>query len=487
MKQATLLPLLLLLVALPAVAQDAAPEAPDSTAAFCLECLKIRVGPPRVIRGPFPDELDSAFSALALPDGSFRGFSSNSTAYAVDGADIWSMDGPRRQVLGPDPAGRISDCGRWINGVVRSAGQVFALVHQEYGCDYANSQTHKSMGLAASTDDGLHWTDLGTIISGTTAPKTGATTGEGDCTWVDGHDGYRYAYCLRLTDWQTVVARARVESPVPGAWRKFNEGLWNEPGLGGDATAIGFFGMGSAYIGPFDRVALVVNDLSFAGLRLSFSADKVTFESLAEPLLPIDGEAWLRPAATDLIAYPSIVNPDRGGNDVGAEFLLSYIYVPPGEDFDRRYLIFHEVSLSMAERPLDIQTGIGLGRWRDAGSGALRTSSGPAIERGSDYRFDRLLGYLATTAPDKAASVRLEECAGISGDRLDYFVAVEGECARQGYRSVRTAGWAFDEARPDTIPLYGCIGADTTHFASNDPACEEIGTVETRLGFAFRE
>lgn len=487
MKQATLLSLLLVLVALPAAARDASADAPDAAAAFCLECLSVRLGPPRVIRGPFPDELDSPFSALALPDGSFRGFSSNSTAYAVDGADIRSMDGPRRPVLGPDPAGRISDCGRWINGVAKSAGQVFALVHQKHGCNYRNSQTHKSMGVAASADDGLHWTDLGTIISGTTAPKAGATTGEGDCTWVDGHDGYRYAYCLRLSDWQTVVARAPVERLVPGAWRKYHEGEWNEPGLGGTATAIGPFGRGSAYIEPFDRVALVVNDRSFAGLRLSFSADRVNFESLAEPLLPIDGEAWLRPAATDLIAYPSIVNPENGGNDVGADFLLSYVYVPPGEDFDRRYLIFHEVSLSMGERPLDIQTGIGLGRWRDAASGAFRTSSGPAIERGSDYRFDGLLGYLATTAPGAAPGVRLEECDGDSGGRPDYFIGVEGACARRGYRSVRTAGWAFDQPRPGTVPLYVCVTADATHFISNDPACEAMGTVETRLGFALGE
>lgn len=485
MKQATFLSLLLVLIALPAEAQDSSAGAPAVTPAFCLECLSVRVGPPRVIRGPFPDELDSAFSALVLPDGSFRGFSSNSTAYAVDGADIRSMDGARRQVLGPAPAGRISDCGRWINGVVRLTGQVFALVHQEHNCDYANSQTHKSMGVAVSADDGLHWTNLGTIISGTTAPKAGATTGEGDCTWVDGHDGYRYAYCLRLSDWQTVVARAPAERPEPGAWNKFHDGEWNEPGLGGDATAIGFFGMGSGYVEPFDRIALVVNDLSFAGLRLSVSADKLNFESLAAPLVPIDGEEWRRPAATGLIAYPSIINPEDGSNDVGPNFILSYVYVPPGEDFDRRYLVFHEVGLSMGEGPLDIQTGIGLGRWRDAASSAFRTSSGPAIAPGSDYRFDRLLGYLATSPPDAAASVRLEECA-VDG-RPDYFVAVEGECARQGYRSVRTAGWAFDEARHGTVPLYGCIGADATRFNAIDPACEKMGTVETRLGFVFRE
>ena len=32
--------------------------------------------------------------------------------------------------------------------------------------------------------------------------------GAGDCTIVDGEDGYFYAYCLRARDWRTIVARA---------------------------------------------------------------------------------------------------------------------------------------------------------------------------------------------------------------------------------------------------------------------------------------
>src|SRR5690606_27799756 len=157
-------------------------------------------------------------------------------------------------------------------------------VHQESICNYGpGGQTHKSMAIATSVDDGLTWTDLGTVITGTDSPRPGSTTGEGDCTMVDGRDGYLYAYCLRNSDWQTIVARAPASDPTD--WRKYYEGGWSQPGLGGEATAIGFIGPGAGYLHDRGWVATVTTDPWFEGLRLSLSKDKVTFVDLDEPLL----------------------------------------------------------------------------------------------------------------------------------------------------------------------------------------------------------
>jgi hypothetical protein len=73
------------LIALAVVATAAAAETGGANSELCIECLRVRVGPPIVIRGPFPDELDAPFAALKLADGSFRGFSANGTTYAIDG------------------------------------------------------------------------------------------------------------------------------------------------------------------------------------------------------------------------------------------------------------------------------------------------------------------------------------------------------------------------------------------------------------------
>ena len=72
-----------------------APTAASAQAegAPCADCLTVRVGPPVVVRGPFPDELDATFTALKLADGTFRGFSANGATYAIDGASLPELSG----------------------------------------------------------------------------------------------------------------------------------------------------------------------------------------------------------------------------------------------------------------------------------------------------------------------------------------------------------------------------------------------------------
>ncbi|WP_421950562.1 hypothetical protein [Pelagibacterium sp.] len=466
-------------VGVPAIAETVPVDAE-----FCIECVQVRVGPPVVVRGPFPDELDAPFTALRLADGSFRGFSANGSTYAIEGASLLDLDGPRREVLRAGNSGQESECGRWLTSAVRSGNAVLGFVHQESICDYGpQGQTDKTMAIATSSDDGLTWIDLGTVISGRDSPRPGTTSGEGDCTMIDGTDGYLYAYCLRNSDWQTIVARARASEPA--VWHKFYQGSWNEPGLDGEATAIGFLGPGAGYLQQHDRVATVTNDPWFGGVRLSFSADKVSFVDLEEPLIAVDGSDWNRPADTDLIAYVTILNPETGSNAVNDRFLLSYVYVPPGKGFENRYLVHHEVALSIETAPVPVQSSLALTRWADPTQEAYLASSGPLTGERLGYRQDSIVAYLMTRAPDGAASVKVAECSRDWSGQLGHQLAEDDGCGN-GYVRQRTAGWLYRDEQPGTVPVYRCISETRqSHFASSKPDCERLGVMEFRLGYGF--
>ncbi len=464
----------------PSTATEAGPLAGE----ICVQCLEVRIGPAEVVRGPLPDELDAPFSAVKLPDGSFRGFSANASTYAIDGATVEDMGGQRSAVLQRGAAGSDSECGRWLTSIARDGDTLLGLVHQERACDYAKGRTDKSMAIATSADNGLSWTDLGTIITGEDTAKATGITGEGDCTMVDGGDEFFYAYCLRNTDGQTIVARAPKGDLMD--WHKYHEGDWTEPGLGGKATAIGFVGPGAAYFEELGWLATVTIDPWFGGVRLSLARDKVSFVDLDEPLLTIDGAEWQRPAATDLIAYASVINPQTGANAVDRRFLLSYVYVPPGKGFDSRYLVEQEVSLSLENAPLSVQTGMALTRWSDPARHSYVTSTGPVTGDRLAYRRDTIVAYMLTRAPEGIAAVKLAECSSDRPGSLDQVLAEDGSCGAEGYIRERTAGWLYVAQQPGTVPVYLCSDiVAQTHFASNALDCEGLGLNDALLGYGL--
>ena len=472
------LPAFALLATMAIAAPAGAQETP------CVDCLQVRVGPPVVARGPFPDELDATFTALRLADGSFRGFTANGLTYAVDGPSLSAMEGPRRPVLQVGEPGSLSDCGRWLTSALRLDGTVLGMVHQERACDYGQGRTNKSMAIATSSDEGLSWSEPQTVITGTDVPLPDRITGEGDCTMIDGADGYLYAYCLRNTDWQTIVARAPAQDPTD--WHKFYNGAWDEPGLGGQATAIGFLGPGAAYVRQPGWVATVATDPWFGGVRLSLSADKVSFVDLKEPLLTIDGAQWERPADTDLIAYSTMLNPDTGSTTVDGQVVLSYIYVPPGKGFESRYLVQHPVSFTLEDQPVAVQVGMALARWTDADRRSYVTSSGPLTGDRRALQRDTVVAYMLTRAPEGQPSIKLTECTADRQGRVDQILAPEGSCAGSGYVPDRTAGWLYTAEQPGTVPVYLCAAPDArSHFASTAADCEGLGAVDTLLGYGL--
>jgi hypothetical protein len=218
------------------------------------------------------------------------------------------------------------------------AGNLLATYHAEL----PNDALYAALGLAASTDNGLHWTDLGEIIRLNQAYAVGLDLWEiGDGPLVLSPDGkYFYLYC---PDWiangtphaksttNVSVARAPVASvlnaafgsarPHTVAFEKFYEGSWHlQPGIGGASTDLN---PRSAYRGYLDihynralqRYVLIISD----------DTDFAYSEST-------DGLTWTIPTLLGtfgpIAAYPTAVGFGDDPRVLGKSFYVYFTHLP---------------------------------------------------------------------------------------------------------------------------------------------------------------
>jgi hypothetical protein len=454
--------------------------------ASCTECIRIRVGLPRVVRGPGPGIPDNPLTEIRLPNGRFRGFSASSTTYAIDGATPSEMGGTAVPVLPPGPRGKYGESGEWINHVERSGKTLLAWVHDETGD--RPGMGLKSMSLAVSDNDGLSWRRLGQIITGMDSLTKDRVTGEGDCTAVDGRDGYYYAYCWRNTNPGTIVARAPVTNPGPGNWRKYFDGDWSQPGLGGDATKL------DRGIGTITARWLATGETlnlgwlpGQEGLRLFFSRDYVHFTALPEPLVVGDPSvSWAHRLQEphELTAYWSLVDANTGANQLSDHWLLFYMDLQPHESFDKRYQVFRPIDISRSRKPDEPQVGVMLAHWYNARIHDHWATVAPIPGNYSEYKLEAELGYLMTAPDPKRPSVELEDCVSQRPGHPDHILIQKGVCESHGYQRLRTAGWIFTGPQPGVQPLYRCYSeAEKSHFAANHEDCDHAGKMEALLGY----
>jgi hypothetical protein len=218
------------------------------------------------------------------------------------------------------------------------AGNLLATYHAEL----PNDALYAALGLAASTDNGLHWTDLGEIIRLNQAYAAGLDLWEiGDGPLVLSPDG-KYFY-LYFPDWiangtphatsttNVSVARAPVASvlnaafgsarPHTVAFEKFYEGSWHlQPGIGGASTDLN---PRSAYGGYLDihynralqRYVLIISD----------DTDFAYSES-------IDGLTWTIPTLLGtfgpIAAYPTAVGFGDDPHVLGKSFYIYFTHLP---------------------------------------------------------------------------------------------------------------------------------------------------------------
>jgi hypothetical protein len=453
----------------------------------CDECVSIRVGLPRVARGPAADIADNRFSEIRLPDGRFRGFDAHADTRAIDGDHPWDMGGAARTVLGPGAPGTYDSCGQWLNHAEPAGTAILGFVHNETACHYQSGQTHKSMSLAVSTDYGLTWKDYGQILTGTDAPTAGKNTGVGDCTVVNGEDGYYYACCGRPSDGGVIVARAPVSSPGPGHWMKFFQGKWDQPGLGGDATSLGK-GLGTSVARWTTTGETVLLGWVHGGMGLFFSTDHTTLTTLREPLVALDPGIWKRPDPSEVFAYPVMLDAKTGRNQLSNSWMLVYAYWPPYEGRDQKYLVFRDVEVSISNHPVTPQVGVLLARWYNATLHDRWSTTAAVPGNYSSYKLEKESGYLMTVADEAKPSVELEDCVSERPGHPDHLLAEKGFCEAHQYQRLRTAGWVYSKSQQQTIPLYRCYNAkEQSHFASNETDCEKLGDMEQLLGYALSQ
>ncbi|MGY4159539.1 hypothetical protein ACVINW_005381 [Bradyrhizobium sp. USDA 4461] len=453
----------------------------------CVTCIRIRVGTPTIVRGPAADIADNRFNEIALPNGRFRGFDAHGETRAIDGARPSAMAGPARVVLRPGPPGSVDSCGQWLNHAERRGTSVLGFIHDETACNYPAGQTHKSMALATSADDGLTWKSLGQIITGTDRPTPGKNTGEGDCTAVDAHDGFFYAYCFRPRDAGLIVARAPVTDPAPGKWSKFFDGRWDQPGLGGEATRL-MAGSGVSVARWTTSDELILTGWVPGGLGLFLTRDHVTLKAMPEPLLALDPGVWQRPAPSELVTYPVLLDATNGGNQLSNTWMLVHAWSPPGGGHADHYLVFRPIEVTRSDTPSGAQVGVQLARWYNSGLHDRWSTTGPVPGNGSAYRLEARSGYLMTTAHADAPTTELEDCVSERPGHPDHLLAEKGFCESRAYHRLRTAGWVYAQARPETLPLYQCYSArEQSHFASNAADCEKLGENERLLGYALKQ
>ena len=459
---------------------------PDAYAA-----ASIRVGTPLVARGPAPNIADAAFSTIQLPGGRFRGFTAAGTTWAVDGAHPYDMSGPAVAVLEAGRPNTSDSCGQWLVHVELQGKRLYGWNHNETACNYnKGGQTHASMTMAISDDYGHTWKIEGPIITGTDPPRDGKETGDSCANVVRGQDGYDYAYCLHNggQSWNGgfgFVARAPSSDPGPGKWKRYFNGEWSEPGVGGKSS-------------PFDSggVAWWKTTGETVGLRwvqggigLTTSSDRLHFTPMfPQPLMLVEPGDWSRKNGLELVSYPDLIDAQTGLNQLDDHWLLAYMYLNPGENFGKRYLVFRRVNISWSRATSDPQVGEMLTHWYSASEHEHWATTAPVPGNYTNYRLIAELGYVLTSADASMHAVELEECISKWPGHPDRILIQKGSCETQDYQRLRSAGFIYSTPQPNTQPLYRCYSdTEHSHFASNRETCDNMGRREALLGYDLKE
>jgi hypothetical protein len=235
---------------------------------------------------------------------------------------------------------RTQGVGKWIEATYRDPdGTLFGWYHAETAgpCGREDAKV-PVIGALASRDGGITWNDLGAVIE---APSDAY-----DCDMQNGFfagglgdfsvivdRGHRFFYFLfsnydrHRSEQGIAVARmpyAARENPR-GQVRKWRDGTWSEPGLGGQASPIfpavrnfrhpdpdSFWGPAISYNTYLGGYVMALNhtaegeaDWFQEGIYLSFAKDLADPGSWAEPEKLMDGGDW----------YPQIIGMAPGETD----------------------------------------------------------------------------------------------------------------------------------------------------------------------------
>jgi hypothetical protein len=176
------------------------------------------------------------------------------SSYLVEGADLHHISRARK-VLSPGKPGSYDNGYAGLAGIVpTSKGNLYALYHAE---DHKGMPPipggipgfYASVAAASSTDDGHNWRKIGPVITSVRPKEWTAFPGQADrgagepCLTVDHTGKFLFAYYTdhsRIEGRGVQICLARVPLPLPlsTGWRKYHNGGFSEPGLGGRDTPV---------------------------------------------------------------------------------------------------------------------------------------------------------------------------------------------------------------------------------------------------------
>jgi len=220
------------------------------------------------------------------------------------------------------------------------SGRIFLFYHAEI-----HRGTYKNfyglLGLAVQSDaDGLTFKDLGPIFTANVSNESAKRTVEVCGAPYVIRDGYFYLYSrdvmggLLPTQINLSVARAKVADVVRNGldgrrsdWKKFYEGAFSEPAVGGRSTALekgnpGVRWMDVSYntvLGKYIMIVAANTQSNHVAIFITWSDDGIVWAERKQ-LVDEQGECF----------YPSILGFEEAQRQTGAEFYVHYTFSPKG-------------------------------------------------------------------------------------------------------------------------------------------------------------
>ena len=454
----------------------------------------IQLGPNEIIRGP--DTItDNPFNTLTGIT-SLHGYVGNAVTFGYIGGSLETLQPINNEVLqsGTD----FDSCGAWLNSVWQDGDVIRGWYHAETECAFP--ETRKSVAYAESYDGGNTFVKPNypnnQVITASPIYTNHNNDDEGDHRVIRiGNYLYMYFLSNHRPSWQIYLARSHIsDKGLPGTWQKYHNGAFTQPGLGGEASPIAswtnlatswvsyntylssYIGFSGVWDKESNRQQGFGLSTSVDGLN-NWTAIRNTVTGQPYLLLSYEG-SWDRYVNNgDLIAYPSFISIYGSSDRVNDVFWLYYMYLNPGEGFDRRYLIRRKVHIKYTDSssPLDLVPRIALSEYRNLNDRWFTTTN-----TNPQYTRIKTIGYLFT---DKTPhSVPLYDCY-VESQNDHMLVPNDKTCGGGNVRYLHRIGWISTVPFHNSIQIYRCWDSSTTnHFVSADPNCEGKET-EWSLGY----
>ena len=331
------------------------------------------VGAPQKILGP-SGYVDSLYSTVRDSKGRLHGYLSNYKVMWYDQRADGSLTNGRL-VLSGGRRGSVDQCG------VHPAGTIYkdpaaprshwiTFYHAERSapvdggkCNHWDQHTRWSIVRMETFNGGRTWLKRGQVITQDSAlMRTPAgrwayqTDDAGSPRLVISGNFmylfYRAANRASSGEREMTIARARLESKgAPGAWTKFHNGAFTEPGLGGqssDLPGLPAEARGISYNSHLDRwVAVRVN---VSGTYLFRSTDLMNWTALDQVVeTGLTESAWHKPCGRKGLpvtyGYGSIIGRNGSSSTSSKSFWVYYMKKPAGKCFTDRFLYRRLVTL----------------------------------------------------------------------------------------------------------------------------------------------